>query len=185
MTAPHVGRFHCSSKRPSISYVVVSSSLLLLSLFFEGGVDAAKEGGKGGAVTPCEKREKVLTGINQISVVGEVRSDDDGCLGCASSWTDSSSLKFQKLSFGSNAIIARRYRISLRFPRRVSLQCVHVALMCLQRHSGTNFMHRLLQTNLPTLDVSPFFCANKHQHQYPDSPDCPDLAKTIVVVMVR
>ncbi|KAG1668991.1 hypothetical protein FOA52_000584 [Chlamydomonas sp. UWO 241] len=55
-----------------------------------------------------------------------------------------------------------------------------------ERHSGTNFMKRLLLYNivLDKVEISDWFCEQKHKYQT-QGPKCPPLDATVVIVMFR
>ncbi len=56
----------------------------------------------------------------------------------------------------------------------------------MQRHSGTTFMTRMLQSNMDKarVNVTDTFCNYKHKYQA-QGPDCPPLDSTLVVIMFR
>ncbi|GAX80662.1 hypothetical protein CEUSTIGMA_g8097.t1 [Chlamydomonas eustigma] len=56
-----------------------------------------------------------------------------------------------------------------------------------ERHSGTTFVKRLLESNLarPETPISDWFCDFKHYFQVQGDRRCPDLNSTLVVVVLR
>ncbi|GAX80663.1 hypothetical protein CEUSTIGMA_g8098.t1 [Chlamydomonas eustigma] len=56
-----------------------------------------------------------------------------------------------------------------------------------ERHSGTTFLKRLLDNNLElkSLRIKDWFCDFKHYHQVPQDRRCPNLNKTLVLIVFR